>query len=375
MKQISYYPIYANLTDNELFPKDRLEQDGLYTTLKRVLLENGYNIVAISGKELQDADVYILNRLRDLFPLLYQMLKQRRMSQVIYQQWESALIDTLHQRRFIRHWAGLFGGILTWDDDLVRKGQPFNKSCYMVPCYDEDLRWSIPFKKRKFLTNISGYKNASSIDGLTELYSWRERFIRFMEKEHSEEFDLYGRGWLREQFPSYRGEVDNKLAVLAQYRFCLCFENLTHSNGYITEKIFDCMGAGTIPIYWGADNIFEYVPKTCLIDFRDFDSFELLYQFLCTMTSDAFDGYLREQQAYFKSAAYQTRFTYHAYAENVLAAIHQIEIKPHYSYLKAWWHLGAAFIMIFAPIGYKHTCGRLYNWMKSKYRGKVTQQK
>ena len=32
--------------------------------------------------------------------------------------------------------------------------------------------------------------------------------------------------------------------------------------GYITEKIFDSFFAGVVPIYWGAENITDYVPKS-----------------------------------------------------------------------------------------------------------------
>ena len=38
---------------------------------------------------------------------------------------------------------------------------------------------------------------------------------------------------------------------LANYRFNLCPEN-SLGEGYITEKIFDSIRSGCIPIYWGA---------------------------------------------------------------------------------------------------------------------------
>lgn len=44
---------------------------------------------------------------------------------------------------------------------------------------------------------------------------------------------------------------DDKLRFLARYRFNLCPEN-TLGDGYTTEKIFECIEAGCIPIYWGA---------------------------------------------------------------------------------------------------------------------------
>jgi len=42
--------------------------------------------------------------------------------------------------------------------------------------------------------------------------------------------------------------------------------------GYVTEKIFDCFYAGTIPLYLGASDIPELIPKEAFIDCRQFSS-------------------------------------------------------------------------------------------------------
>ena len=44
---------------------------------------------------------------------------------------------------------------------------------------------------------------------------------------------------------------DNKAEFLKQYRFYICPENAS-IEGYVTEKLFHCIGSGCIPIYWGA---------------------------------------------------------------------------------------------------------------------------
>jgi len=46
---------------------------------------------------------------------------------------------------------------------------------------------------------------------------------------------------------------DNKVEFLKSYKFNLCPENSNYP-GYVTEKIFDAISAGCIPIYWGSDN-------------------------------------------------------------------------------------------------------------------------
>lgn len=46
---------------------------------------------------------------------------------------------------------------------------------------------------------------------------------------------------------------DNKLDYLRNYVFNICPEN-SNSYGYVTEKIFEAVCAGCIPIYWGSYN-------------------------------------------------------------------------------------------------------------------------
>lgn len=45
--------------------------------------------------------------------------------------------------------------------------------------------------------------------------------------------------------------ADVKEDFLANYKFSICVEN-SLGEGYITEKIFECISSGCIPIYWGA---------------------------------------------------------------------------------------------------------------------------
>ena len=50
--------------------------------------------------------------------------------------------------------------------------------------------------------------------------------------------------------------ADDKLSYLRNYLFNVCPEN-SNADGYCTEKIFDAIAAGCIPIYWGSDNMPE----------------------------------------------------------------------------------------------------------------------
>ena len=49
---------------------------------------------------------------------------------------------------------------------------------------------------------------------------------------------------------------DKKRIYLRDYIFNICPEN-SNADGYCTEKIFDAIAAGCIPVYWGSDNMPE----------------------------------------------------------------------------------------------------------------------
>lgn len=105
--------------------------------------------------------------------------------------------------------------------------------------------------------------------------------------------DLYGFGWdkwwttksmwlpywwHRSSLMSiYKGSCPSKFEVLSRYRFCLCFENMA-MDGYITEKLFDCLYAGTIPLYLGAPDIEKFVPENVYVDCRKFSSWEAMWE-------------------------------------------------------------------------------------------------
>jgi hypothetical protein len=55
------------------------------------------------------------------------------------------------------------------------------------------------------------------------------------------------------------------LNVFNRYKFILCFEN-SYADGYITEKIFNCFFAKTIPIYKGDPNVRNYFTPTSFVD-------------------------------------------------------------------------------------------------------------
>ena len=74
--------------------------------------------------------------------------------------------------------------------------------------------------------------------------------------------------------------------------YIISYDSITNQKGYISEKIFDCFKAKTIPVYWGADNVTEYIPKECFVDKRDFNNYDELYNYLKNMTEEEYNQFV-----------------------------------------------------------------------------------
>jgi len=91
----------------------------------------------------------------------------------------------------------------------------------------------------------------------------------------------------------------NKLSVLRDYRFVVSYEN-SRLPGYISEKLFDCLFAGSVPVYWGEPNIERFVPKECFIDRRKFTDDAELAEFLMRMTYPEYSKYIKAIRNFIK---------------------------------------------------------------------------
>jgi hypothetical protein len=144
---------------------------------------------------------------------------------------------------------------------------------------------------------INGNHRPVSYD--SELYSKRIEVLSALAAFDT--VDLYGRGWekwwsrssmwlpywwhRRKLMSIYKGACISKHEVLSQYSFALCFENMA-MKGYITEKIFDCLYAGTIPLYLGAKDIADLIPEDAYIDCRKFSSWKEMHEKVLGMSSE-----------------------------------------------------------------------------------------
>jgi hypothetical protein len=188
---------------------------------------------------------------------------------------------------------------------------------------------------RGFLVMI----NANKLPRLTqgELYTKRLEAIEYFHRYR--EIDLYGPNWAHMPYrvgktwmpataqrlvralwdarqrvwpiPLYaaaaqasRGPVRSKIETLGRYHFCLCFENMV-LKGWTTEKLFDCLFAGTIPVYWGATDVEAWVPPECFVDMRRFRDFGELREFLHGLTQAERSRYREAGRAFVDSPGFR----------------------------------------------------------------------
>lgn len=285
-----------------------------FQVLKEQAAKRGIAAGTRSAIPLEQADAIVFIDLPDITrPHVQRMLNSGKPLYLIV--FESPLIRPVKKDDQL---ISRFKKIFTYDDAMV-DGCRFVKINYS---FDTSQKREIDLsKKLKLSVMIAGNKR---VNHPQELYSDRIETIKWFEKNHPDDFDLYGVGWderhfgdrlplrvlnhfhpirrlMARNYAAYRGPVERKREVLESYKFSICYENIMNVPGYITEKIFDCFFAGCLPVYLGADNISDHIPANCFIDRRKFKSHSELYDFILNMSDSLYIEHLQNISVFLQS--------------------------------------------------------------------------
>lgn len=126
--------------------------------------------------------------------------------------------------------------------------------------------------KKKIISIITSNKK------MTKDHIKRINFSKNIKKYFGEKIDLYGRGF---------NDFEDKIITLQDYRFQIVIENSSYEN-YFSEKLTDCILAGTYPIYYGCKNLSEYFPVNSFVQI-DIDDFEESLKIIKNAISDNYD--------------------------------------------------------------------------------------
>lgn len=325
MQKILLHLNSPRLLNNLIFAKDINGLNEPMIFLKEKMFNLGYELITSDNNNLEDCawvifiDTSSFNKKYGLKGLL----KKKKKTRDLYQECINA---GLKNKMVLFLWEGRsvcpenynknlhdnFSYVFTWNDDLVDNKKYF-KFYLPSPKRLQNIK-SIPFEEKKMLVNITANKKSSEPG---ELYTARRQAIEFFEKRLGDQFDLYGGKWnkpinrteralpfLVKKYKSYRGITYNKLETLSKYKFSLCYENLIGENGYITEKIFDCFSARSVPVYLGAKNISKYVDTDTFIDRNKFGTDNQLFDFLNKIDEKKYNSYLAAIEKYLSSEKY-----------------------------------------------------------------------
>ncbi|EMS61679.1 Alpha-(1,4)-fucosyltransferase [Triticum urartu] len=78
---------------------------------------------------------------------------------------------------------------------------------------------------------------------------------------------------------------DHLHCAMSHYKFVLAIEN-TKAESYVTEKLFYALEAGSVPIYFGAPNVWDFIPPNSAIDASKFSSLKELASYVKALAND-----------------------------------------------------------------------------------------
>lgn len=156
---------------------------------------------------------------------------------------------------------------------------------------------SIP-KKRKFAcmilrreTRLEYHENTDKFKDkdldLEKIYGLREGIVKYSQ------INIYGKNWSY-KMTNYKGPLYphiKKYSTLNEYKFNVIIENVVVDN-FLSEKIFDSFISLCVPVYFGSPQIDEWIPKSCYIDFRDFETNDELVTYLEDMDDFEYNKYI-----------------------------------------------------------------------------------
>lgn len=139
------------------------------------------------------------------------------------------------------------------DDDIVF---PYYKAEY-----EKNLLNPISIAKRR--------NKACMFISSTVNQSHRQEYLAELMKYT--EIDSYGKLFKNMPLIEDKGE-SSLLEIISEYKFVIGFENAI-AKDYVTEKFYNPLLAGTVPVYKGAQNIHDFAPgKNSFLDVNVFDS-------------------------------------------------------------------------------------------------------
>jgi hypothetical protein len=292
--------------------------------LRKSLLIDSILIDTVDICSIDDSNiVFFFNVPSDNDPYLKEAIKKEKRIYCAITE-----LDLIHKENLNISKIETFDKVFTYQNNLVDNHKVF-KLNYSFNFIQKSRDFKpIEFNLKRFSTIISGNK---SLNHKNELYSERIKIIRWYERNFPDCLDLFGTGWnvlsirsikikysyfgvfgkmFSNYFKSYRGKISNKNDTLSSYKFSFCLENAFNVPGWITEKIFDSLFSGCVPIYFGEDNIAQFVDDGCFIDYRKYDNIEELHKYLFSISEEEYTIYINNIKKFLSRKASEDNYEF-----------------------------------------------------------------
>ncbi len=323
MHEIAIYPTQSSLLNNKMFcaEDDHDSRMAGFIELQSSLANQGWNLQTYDRANLDTTSAAIFYQVENQIDLMLQLLKRNPACSLFVFAIEPPVVCGMHEADILTRLD--VDGIFTWRDDLIDGKKLIKANDPRAPYAGYA---DVPFEERELICTIAGNKSFHHTNGL---YDARKSAIKAL-RTAGVDFHLFGTGWDicqdAEVSATYKGRVDDKLSTQSKYKFTLCFENACGYPGYVTEKIFDCFAAGSVPIYWGASNISDIIPPESFIDWRGFKTTEELVAYLNAISKKEFHTFQLAADRFMRSE-FEQQFSGTALAEKVSNRLNELSRK------------------------------------------------
>lgn len=330
MRAVTISNIYANKepvkAGNQLF-----EHSGNISAEENISLwkQQNYDIVPyIMDMVIEEDDIILFSDRVNFWRGWRFLCKRRWLKNTICILIESDVVDRKCGKRILMKMKDAFPVIMTYQDDMVDNAKYFK----YWPAVNSNIRMMkspVAWQDRGLAAIVCGNKRYHEVPG--ELYTERKRIIDYFEEHREYLFGVAGKGW--RGYRNWKGMINSKADIYHNYKFAICLEN-SRANGYITEKIFDCFKYGIVPVYGGAYNINDYIPKECYIDYFQFKSLDEMVNYLQNMNEAEYNQYLSAIEIFLQSEQLH-QFGQEAQVKRIYQAIHVLPDSFHVKWT-AW---------------------------------------
>ena len=333
MKKISLV-VNKPFLNNNIFQQENkyLNRDNFlkqYIELRSTLLKKNIDLSTFDINKIEDSQIIIfLNAPKGNNKLYNQSVLQNKIIYII----ENEHYDIHKANRDIKkltHVKRIFS----------YRSKYYSNAIKLNFSFDFPNQISANFLERKKLVCMIANNKLYNIKN--ELYTKRKEVINWFEKNNINDFNLYGGGWQYEVYSSknlmnkflnrlklkklkklksYKGRIENKKEALTSHKFSICFEN-SIEDGWITEKIFDSLLNGCIPIYYGTPDIEKIISKKCFIDYKEFNTIDKLYNYIKNMKEQEYNSYIKNIQSFILKQSLYNQFTIQYFVDTIIEKI------------------------------------------------------